>query len=350
MSRRQQISGVLTALTSLAAGAARRATAWDPPPQEAITPVGDGPPAPRGHPLRVLVWNIQFCGSRKHHFFYDGGRAVHVPAEDVAATLDGVGRVIRRADCDLVLLQEVDRGSDRTGRVDQHAALLAASGLPCHASAPYHRSAWVPHPAHHHLGRVEVHLSTFSRFRLVSATRRQLALMDEPWWRATFNLKRAVLDARVALDDGRAFAAQNTHLSAFSRGDGTLDRQVEALFERCLTLEDARVPWLLAGDMNALPPGDDPRRLGPTGAAEHPEAISPIAPLFQRFHSAISEESHRADPARWRTWVPWGGATPERAIDHAFVGGGVEVEEVQVLPETAWSDHLPIRLTIRLPA
>jgi len=33
---------------------------------------------PSAGPLKVLVWNIQFCGSTAHHFFYEGGTQVCV--------------------------------------------------------------------------------------------------------------------------------------------------------------------------------------------------------------------------------------------------------------------------------
>ena len=31
----------------------------------------------------LLNWNLQFAGSRKHNFFYDGGDAVDVPINDL---------------------------------------------------------------------------------------------------------------------------------------------------------------------------------------------------------------------------------------------------------------------------
>jgi endonuclease/exonuclease/phosphatase family metal-dependent hydrolase len=305
---------------------------------EPVAVVSDptAPLLPRGAPVRALVWNIQYCGSRRHHFFYDGGRQVHVPPGDMAATLAEVARVIRAADPDLVLLQEVDRGSDRTGRVDEHAELLRQTGYPCHASAPYHRAAWVPHPTHQPMGRVDMHLSVFSRHPIASAQRVQLALLQEPWWRRMFNLKRAVLEVRLPVEGGGELAVLNTHLSAFSHGDGTLQRQVATLLGRAT----GERLFLLAGDMNALPPGDDARRLG-EAAVEYPEATSPVAPLFRRLR-AFSPAA--PDPA-WRSYLPFGATEPDRQIDYVFCGQEVQPGAAQVLQERSISDHLPILVT-----
>ena len=70
-----------------AALAASTRTEYRPAPIEPIEPFGPEPlpPIARGEPLTVLSWNLQFAGSRRHHFFYDGGQAVHVPPEDVEA-------------------------------------------------------------------------------------------------------------------------------------------------------------------------------------------------------------------------------------------------------------------------
>jgi hypothetical protein len=89
--------------------------------------------------------------------------------------------------------------------------------------------------------------------------------MGSPLWagftpgndaRAVFNLKRALFELQMPLEGGGAMTVLHTHLSAFSHGDGTLEAQVAALLECGAAATTAGQPWLLAGDMNALPPGD----------------------------------------------------------------------------------------------
>jgi endonuclease/exonuclease/phosphatase family metal-dependent hydrolase len=307
---------------------------------------GSAPPLPPDRPLTVLSWNVQFAAGREQLFFYDGGRAVHVAPDAVRRTLDRIAEVIRATDPDVVLLQEVDRSADRTGRVDQLAELLARAPYPVHLSTPYYRSPYVPFPAHQHMGRMDMHLVALSRYRIDHAIRWQLPMLHESWLRRQFNLRRALLELRLPRGVGQ-LRLFHTHLSAFSRGDGTLPRQVDVICEHLATADADGAPWLLAGDFNALPPGDDPARLG-VDAALYAEARTPVAPLFERWIPAVSIDRHASEPERWRTWLPHGDAVAERAIDHVFVSRDVEVVDVRVLADDHdVSDHLPILVTIR---
>lgn len=62
--------------------------------------------------LRVLTYNIH-----------------HGEGMDGRVDLERIAGVIRQADADLVALQEVDRGVERTARVDQPAQLAALTGM-----------------------------------------------------------------------------------------------------------------------------------------------------------------------------------------------------------------------------
>lgn len=309
--------------------------------QVAVRCEADAPPLPRGHRIRALVWNVQYAAGRAPHFFYDGGADVSVDRPTVERTLDAIAEVIRRTDPDIVLLQEVDRGSRRTVFVDQHEVLLQAVPYPCHASTPYHRAVYVPHPPHEHLGRVDMHLSVFSRYRLDRAVRHQLALLDESWVRRQFNLRRALLEIDVPLADGGRLVLFNTHLSAFSRGDGTVARQMAAIDARLAAAEDGGAPWVLGADLNTLPPGDDPERLG--AHAELYRDGSQVAPLIERYHWPVPADELAADPQPWRTYLPWGAEAPDRTIDYVLHGERVAPHGFSVLSDvTDVSDHLPM--------
>lgn len=345
MGRRRWIAGLLAALVAIGIGLAAVRTLFFIPPEVMEVPVrctAEAPAVPVGAPLRVLVWNIQYAAGRDHHFFYDGGEAVSVPRETVEATLEQVAAVLGEADADLVLLQEVDRGSRRTAFVDQHEALLTRVPYPCDTSATYHRAPYVPHPPHEHLGKVDMHLSVFSRYRISGGLRHQLATIDESRFRKLFNLRRALLEVELPRADGGRLLLFDTHLSAFSKGDGTLARQIAEIDAR---LASSGAPFVLAGDFNALPPGDDPGRLE-LGPGTFYEVPTPIAPLLEHYQAAIPAEAWLE--ARWRTYLPWSAADPDRVLDYVFYEG-VRVEDFRVLREAApISDHLPIAFTLVL--
>ena len=215
----------------------------------------------------------------------------------------------------------------------------------CSASTPIHRSAYVPYPPHEPLGRVEMHLSILSRYGLASAWRHPLPLLREPWIRRQFNLRRAALEARLPLQGGGELAVLNTHLSAFGYGDGTVERQVAVLTARLGQLDDEATPWVLAGDLNALPPGDEANRLG-SEADQYPEPVTPVAPLFARWTSAVPEAALARGEGR--TYVPWGSSRADRTLDYAFLNR-VRCRRWEVVADGAqWSDHLPLVVELDL--
>lgn len=324
--------------------AALRRVEHQPPPEGPADHFTSAPPRPirPGEVITVLSWNLQFAAGTRHHFFYDGGRAVFVPPDEVRATLKAQGEALRAMAPDLALLQEVDRGADRTGRVDQLPPLAEAMGATGAASAVIHRALYVPTPSHRPMGRVELHQATCSTRGLARAGRTALPLMREARWRQVFNLKRALLWAELPVEGrARPLWVGNVHLSAFSRGDGTLQAQVERLCAVIQALPPDQ-PWILAGDFNLLPVGDDPRRLG-EHAAEYTDDPNPLAAL-----TALAREAFPAPLApESRTYIPFGGAA-DRKIDHVFTGGPVEVLQAEV--ETrydALSDHRPLVVQLK---
>ena len=321
---------------------------FNPGPVEKVSVQNMRPnePVPSGKIIKLLSWNLQFAGSRKHHFFYDGGQAVHVPSSDVEATLLKISNLLKSRNPDFVLLQEIDRHSDRTGNIDQLETLKAYAQGVSWVSTPYHKVPYVPHPSHEPMGRVNLNLSTLSKYEIASARRHQLALLNEPRWRQFFNLKRAILETIIPIGVGAnrpSLILGNTHLSAFSGGDGTLDKQITQIEAWIKSVPEGQ-PWILAGDFNLLPPEDTPSRLG-KDAALYTDAENPIQRLTRKYKHAfpnlLSTEA--------RTYLPFGSGEPDRKIDYIFYGGPVKIESAEVLREaSAISDHLPLEIQFRI--
>lgn len=323
------------------------------PAQQMSVPVvcnADVPALPRGKPLKVLVWNVQFAGGRESEFFYDGGEVVSVPRAMVEGTLERIASVIEQVDADVVLLQEVDRGSRRTHRIDQHAELLRRTGYGCHASTPYHKVRYVPFPRHEHMGQVNMHLSVFSRYQLGPATRWQLPLLDEPVYRRLFNLRRALFEIRMPIVGGGDLALFNTHLSAFSHGDGTLLKQIMRVGQIVYERKEAGLPVVLAGDFNSLSPGFDKRQLRQRDRHWYAEDQTPVGLLFGRLSSAVSAAEYATGGmAVHGTYGHFGSDTPDRVLDYVFHDG---VEQLGFETRTQHldiSDHAPMVFTMRVP-
>lgn len=286
--------------------------------------------------LRVVSWNVQFCGGRAEPYFYEGGTRVAVPLADQERALRGVVEVLRALEADVVLLQEVDRGSRRTGGMDQLARLL--HDLPGYAAttAAVHRNHFVPYPWPP-LGRMNLHVATLSRSSSSVSSRISLPALREPKVRAHFNLHRALLTTGIPLADGRTLQVGNTHLSAFSGGDDTLPRQLRIVGE---WLGHAGEPAVLGGDFNLLPPGDDPGRL-PSDRDDHPRDRTEIDAFFAA-HTSVLAPSGQLRPGTG-TYLPPGSSAPDRTLDWIFTSA-------RLRPIRAWveavdpfvSDHWPV--------
>lgn len=299
--------------------------------------------------IRLLSWNIQYSASRNYHFFYDGGKAVYPSKQDVEATIQAVAGVVKKINPDVMLWQEVDRNSSRTYNIDQLKRYLAATPYPCWAAASYHKSRYVPTPSHQHMKQVDMQLAVFSRFPLQNATRHALPQLNESFLRKAFNLKRAVLEVHIPLAEGGSLVLFDTHFSAFSFNDGTMDKQVQKLHELLQQAEKSGNPWVVVGDMNLLPPGIDPKTLGEE-AKYYPTANkNPIDLLFKTWKPGVSLADYQKNPAQYNTYLPFGAKQADRWIDHAFAGSKVKIVKYEVLREYApISDHLPILIEIEL--
>ncbi len=295
-----------------------------------------------GDTFTVLVWNLQFSGSRDLHFFYDGGDDVSVPDTAQESTLRKISNVIEVANPDLVLLQEVDRNSDRTSNIDQLARIIADGDWTAWSSTPYFKSKYVPHPPGSHMGRVDMDLVILSRFGLEPGERIQLPLLRESWLRQQFNLKRALQWVSLPVEGGEPIRIGNTHLSAFSHGDGTLGHQA-GILSGWMNADES---WLLGGDFNLLPPSDDPARLGEEGLSTYADSDNPIA-LLDPLRRDVSRGELGAE--EWRTYLSYGEPDPDRRLDYLLVGERLEVVEARVMREYSdISDHLPILATLRV--
>lgn len=242
------------------------------------TPALADEPAPRR--LRVLCYNI-------HHGEGTDGRV----------DLPRLAEVIRRAEPDIVALQEVDDRTNRTGHVDQTAVLAELTGL------------------HGRFGKQLDYdgggygQAILSRYPLSEVTVQWLPGMPA-------RERRIVASVRVKANDlTLTFASTHLHhANAEIR-----EQQAEALNQ---LFTDEHQPVILAGDLNAVP---DSR---------------PIAILKRHWHSA----TEGADEM-----LTYPATGPERQLDYVLFrpGDQLRVHSVRVIEEPLASDHRPVLVEFR---
>ena len=310
-----------------------------------------------GQSLKIMTWNVQFMAGKNYIFFSDmpdGNAPDERPSSaDIATTLGEVARVIRAEQPDLVLLQEVDDGAARTDYENQLARLAAL--LPpeyaCRTEAFYWKAAYVPHPRIH--GAVGMKLAILSRYQISRAQRHQLALIPSDPLSQQFNLKRAILEARLPVAGRGDFVALDTHLDAFAQGSDTMERQVGQVDALLGRLTAADLPWTIGGDFNLLPSEQAYRELAPS----HQGFYNPhteIAPLYAHYQAVPSyAEASGLEAREWYTYFANDPAIgrPDRTLDYLFFAQNVQLGAHYVRQDDtlAISDHLPIVAELRLP-
>lgn len=244
-------------------------------PAVAVEAPSSGPPTT---PFRVMTYNI-------HHGEGNDGR---VDLERIAA-------VIREARADLVALQEVDRGVQRTGRRDLPAELAKLTGLRCLFSNNYHYQGG------------EYGNAVLTRFPVRQWTNTHLHMLRP-------GEQRGVLQVQLEVQ-GRELLFLNTHIDY--RPDDAERLANVAQFKGILTnhTSDAVV---FAGDFNDRP--------------------------GSRTYQAMAELCDDA-------WLRGGerdgftipSAKPNRRIDYLWLRKGAALRPVRAwVPATEASDHRPV--------
>ena len=252
-------------------------------------------PAPRtGATMRVLVYNI-----------HAGKDAAGVD------NLAGVAELVRRTDADLVLLQEVDDGTRRSGRVNQPRVLAERIG--------YHVA--FGSALDYDDGKYGV--AVLSRWPIVADTLIHLPVTPLQTRSGGSQEPRGALRVVVASPAGR-LAILNTHLDA--SGDDRWRRQeADSIVSLAAQLRRAEPMVIVGGDFNSTP------------------------------ESAV-QGAVRAGGLRdsWTECAAGDGFTypdgaPVKRIDYLFLTGGVRCTTARVV-ETRVSDHRPLLVELILPA
>jgi endonuclease/exonuclease/phosphatase family metal-dependent hydrolase len=310
-----------------------------------------------GQPLKVLTWNVQTMSGKNYVFWSDlpnnDGPDEKPSEDDIAATFNELVRIVQDENPDLVLIQEIDDGAERTYYEDQLARLIGLlPEYPCVTSAFDWKSAYVPHPRIH--GSVGWKVAILSKYQISSADRIQLSTAKGDFVSDQFKIKPAVLKATLPLSNGGEFVALTVHLDLYVPGTDAKGVQLAEIEKLLTELDAVGTPWLLGGDFNLLPYDDAAlNRLLPA----HQKYYNPqseIKYLFDR-HQALptADELTGPDFAKWFTRWPNDPAIsgPDRTLDYFFLSDSLTVSDHYVRSKNTLniSDHLPVIVKFDLP-
>ena len=246
----------------------------------AVASTGAQESEPRVAPerLRVVSYNIR-----------------HGAGMDGRVDLDRIAEVITRLRPDLVALQEIDRGTERTDRVDQAVALGRASGLEARFGAFMSYQGG------------EYGMAVLSRWPILETRNHRLPDGDEP---------RTALTVAVRSPRGTELVFGGIHLY---RTEAERLAQAQQLFD---ALADESRPLILAGDFNSRP-------------------CSPVLDLLARRWSILDKGADR---------LTFPSDAPDREIDFVMLApqSRFRVVAQRVVDEPVASDYRPLFVELEL--
>ncbi len=317
---------------------------YKPAPIETVEVKGEGRPLPdSSDEFTFLIWNIGYSGlGAQSDFFFDGGTGVRQSEEVTRGYLEGITQYLAgQGQIDFILLQEVDVDSRRSWHINQDEAIRKVLPDAVSAFAINYKTRFVPQPVSNPYGKCLGGLMSLSPFKPSASTRIALE-PDAKWPVGLFMLDRCLLEWRYPLASGRELVVYNLHLSAYD--DGTVKQTQMDTLKALFTREYEKGNFVIAGgDWNQAPPGYQSSLPGVAATVQMNVPTDFPAPGWQWAYDTTFPTNRKLN----EPYVA--GTTGIDVIDFYLVSPNVEVITTQVDDlGFAYSDHQPVKLTIRL--
>jgi len=209
-----------------------------------------------GDNIKVVTWNIRF-GIARFPFFGDScGDSVILDDATIEKNMAAIADSLNAMDADIVLLQEVDVSSKRTGYMDQVQYLLDNTNLNYGCYASMWKADFIPSDG---IGRIDAGNAILSKYKLTDAERIQLRLRtDQDGLTQYFYLRRNIVKAKIpALTQGaKDFYAVDIHATAFATDD-TKQQHIDKYVETLAEIHSSGDYFVTGGDLNSVPPGSE---------------------------------------------------------------------------------------------
>lgn len=206
------------------------------------------PPPARPTHLKVMSWNVKYGACRVDFWFDFWGDRAQLSETEVNDCLTKIAALVKEYEPDIVMMEEIEVGSKRSAYVDMVRYFLENTQLRYATFDETWNARFVPSEG---VGRIILGNAIFSRYPITKAERiRQVDRTDQDFLTATFYIKRAIGRAEVDLGEGRTVAAYVVHTEAYD-SDGTKQKQIEQIYG---LMKEEKLPWVLGGDFNELPP------------------------------------------------------------------------------------------------
>jgi len=315
--------------------------------------------------IKAMTWNIRFGAGRLAWFGDCCGDRVILTDREVKLNLKSIAEKIVDIDPDIILLQEVDRCSKRTGYVDQIRWLLENTELNYAVYASNWDAQFIPSDG---LGRMDMGNVIMSRWEITEAKRLQLPLRgDQDGLTRYFYLRRNILTAKIAIPQLDDFCVVNVHTSAFST-DNTKRNQIDRFKALLDEIDDSGGLFIAGGDLNELPPGSKItdfclKDMCP-GESYHNPGDNPLhkegsnftqeqdwlTSLYDSFQSALDLDDYQINNTSYFTHSVGTDTIWDRKLDYLFTNGNWLPDlSITHLEARHLSDHAPVMASFVIP-
>jgi endonuclease/exonuclease/phosphatase family metal-dependent hydrolase len=292
----------------------------------------------------LLTWNIGYCGLDKAmDFFYDGGTKVMTPKANCVQNLDAVSGFLKNNDSvDFIFLQEVDRKSKRSYRIDEYSTLTDALKKFTGYFATNYNVFFVPVPPSSPMGKVFSGISTFSKTEPSSSVR--YAFPGKYGFpKQLFMLDRCFLVNRYPLMNGKELVVINTHNEAFDPGN-IRKAQMDYLKSFVLGEYQAGNFVVAGGDWNQCPPGFRPEFTDNKVNTEQMVMPADFLPAEWKWVYDNTLPSNRTVIAAYDPAI-----TTTTVIDFFLLSPNIEAASIKCINlNFENSDHNPVIIKIKL--
>jgi len=315
--------------------------------------------------IRVMTWNIRFGAGRIPWFGDACGDRVILTDNEVYSSLQLIVDKINLVKPDVLLLQEVDMNSKRSGYIDQMQWILDNTYFNYAVYGSQWRSQFIPSDG---LGRMEEGNAILSRWKISDAQRIQLQLRnDQDNLTRYFYERCCMVTGRIEIPHVNNLYAVNIHASAFATDDTKQKHIIR--FQDELDRINSDGGWFVAGgDLNTLPPSSDTtdyciqdmcenesfhhsydNPMHKEGSNYTPE-IHWLDELYTKYNCAVPTDLYKNNQYNYFTHTTRGTHFWDRTLDYLFTNyQWVENSVVTHQDATNESDHAPVCVLFVLP-
>jgi len=299
----------------------------------------------------LLTWNIGYAGLDKEmDFFKDGGTKVITPEVNCRENVSRIEDFLLKNDTiDFVYIQEIDRDSKRSYRIDEYKDISEKlTGYNSYFAKNYD-VFFVPAPPAKPMGKVLSGIAIYSKFIPESSTRYSLP-GDFGFPTQLFYLDRCFMVNRYRTRNSKELVLINTHNEAFDAGGDIRKAQMERLKEFVMNEYNSGNYVIAGGDWNQYPPDFKPNFTGNkafTGQIGNFSLVGIESDYIQGGWKWIYDPSTPSFRTLLAAYDP--AITPTSVCDIFLISPNVESTFVKCQNlDFANSDHNPVIIEVRL--